>query len=158
MTSDNPLIDPLIIDNVIQEFKNSNCDYMSTDFKKHPLGFAVEVFTFQSIERAWKEAKLSSEHEHVSPYFYKNPDKFLHSAELLKNKIQGISNKLEIQFLDIDKKVFLKNSPLDFFPPFDLNSHYNSLGYSEVAWQLKIDLENLGANVHQPKNKQSYLL
>ena len=28
----------------------------------------------------------------------------------------------------------------------------------ELQTKLKIDLEKLGANVHQPKNKQSYLL
>ena len=76
ITSDNPLIDPNIIDYVITRFLNSGSDYISTDFEKYPLGFAVEVFTFQAIERAWREAKLPSEHEHVTPYFYNNPDKF----------------------------------------------------------------------------------
>ena len=76
ITSDNPLIDPNIVDYVISRFVDSDCDYMSTDFSKYPLGFTVEVFNFQSIARAWKEAKLPSEHEHVTPFLYKNPDKF----------------------------------------------------------------------------------
>ena len=79
LTSDNPLIDPKIVDNVIDKFLNSKCDYISTEYTKpltFPLGFAVEVFNFQSLEKAWKEAELPSEHEHVTPYIYKNPDKF----------------------------------------------------------------------------------
>ena len=55
ITSDNPLIDPNIVDYVISRFVDSDCDYMSTDFSKYPLGIGnVEVFNFQSILRAWK--------------------------------------------------------------------------------------------------------
>ena len=79
ITSDNPLIDPHIVDNVIDKFLDSKCDYISTEYTKpltFPLGFLVEVFNFQTLESAWKEAKLPSEHEHVTPYIYKNSDKF----------------------------------------------------------------------------------
>ena len=79
ITSDNPLIDPKIVDDVISKFVNSTCDYMATeDPKTYPLGFGVEVFNFQSIERAWKEAKLPSEREHVTPYLIKNKSLFKH--------------------------------------------------------------------------------
>ena len=35
ITSDNPLIDPNIVDYVISRFVDSDCDYMSTDFSKY---------------------------------------------------------------------------------------------------------------------------
>jgi len=77
LTSDNPLIDPLIIDNVIQEFKNSNCDYMSTDNPSlSASGFTVEIFNFESLHKSWTNASLPSEREHVTPYIYKNKTKF----------------------------------------------------------------------------------
>ena len=76
ITSDNPLIDPKIVDNIIDMFINSECDYLSTDPKTYPLGFAVEVFNFKSLEKAWKEAKLPSEREHVTPYLFKNKNLF----------------------------------------------------------------------------------
>ena len=77
ITSDNPLIDPEIVDQVIESFKISNCDYMSTEYPKtFPLGFAVEVFTFRSLEMAWNEAKLPSEREHVTPYIWGRPNLF----------------------------------------------------------------------------------
>ena len=93
LTSDNPLIDPEIVDNVIDKFLNSKCDYISTEYTKpltFPLGFAVEVFNFQSLEKAWKEAKLPSEHEHVTPYFYNNPDKF---------KIESVSQEKDLSHI-----------------------------------------------------------
>ena len=46
--------------------------------KTYPLGFAVEVFDFQSIEEAWRHAELPSECEHVTPYLIKNKDRFKH--------------------------------------------------------------------------------
>ena len=90
ITSDNPLIDPTIVDHVISRFIDSDYDYMSTLVKKSPLGFTVEVFTFKSIKKAWEEAKLPSEHEHVTPYFYNNPDKF---------KIESVSQEKDLSHI-----------------------------------------------------------
>ena len=36
----------------------------------------VEVFSFDALKRAWNEALLPSEREHVTPYIYKNYKKF----------------------------------------------------------------------------------
>ena len=63
ITSDCPLIDPTLIDRCILEFQNSDYDYISnvnklekTSWIYHlngfPLGFAVEVFTFDALERS----------------------------------------------------------------------------------------------------------
>ena len=44
-----------------------------------------------------------------------------------------VSKKLDIDFIDIDKEVFLKeNSPLKLFP-FQSRGHYNELGYEKIA-------------------------
>jgi|TARA_B100001540_G_scaffold315603_1_gene343255 spore coat polysaccharide biosynthesis protein SpsF len=77
ITSDNPLIDPNIVDEIVELFLNSECDYISSEIPKiQPLGFAVEVFNFKSLEKSWNEASLPSEREHVTPYMYKNKDLF----------------------------------------------------------------------------------
>lgn len=77
ITSDNPLIDPDLIDKCIMIFKNNNYDYVSTEHPpSFPQGFAVEVFSFNSLEIAWKNSRKWSEREHVTPYFYNNPKKF----------------------------------------------------------------------------------
>ena len=82
ITSDNPLIDYEIVDTVVKHFKLNNYDYIATDLpfktfhRTYPLGYDVEVFTFSALENAWKNAKLPSEREHVTPYFYKNKEIF----------------------------------------------------------------------------------
>ncbi|MBE9528278.1 MAG: glycosyltransferase family protein [Proteobacteria bacterium] len=75
ITADCPLIDPQIVDSVIELLLSGGHDYASLggDF---PDGLDCEAFTFETLKRAHAEAKLASEHEHVTPYIYKNPDRF----------------------------------------------------------------------------------
>ena len=73
LTSDCPLIDPILIDQVIELAQKENADYCSnTLLEKFPDGQDVEVFKFTALEEAWKYAKLNSEREHVTPYIRKN--------------------------------------------------------------------------------------
>ena len=77
ITSDNPLIDPTLVDEAIKLFKDKNYDYVTNSKpRSFQQGTEVEVFSFRALEKAWKEAKKPSEREHVTPYFYNNPDKF----------------------------------------------------------------------------------
>lgn len=81
VTSDCPLIDPFIIDKMIDYFieekNDSNIDYLSnTLIETFPRGFDVEVFTFKSLEQAYNHATYDYEKEHVTPYIYINKDKF----------------------------------------------------------------------------------
>ena len=78
ITSDCPLIDPEIIDDLVQKFLNSDCDFISPGFPRtYPQGSAdIEVFSFQSLEKMWLEAKKPSDREHVCTYIYNNPEKF----------------------------------------------------------------------------------
>lgn len=81
ITSDCPLIDPQIIDDMVNEFlklrKNENLDYLSNKVKMtFPRGLDVEVFTFDALEKTFLEATQKFEKEHVTPYIYLNPNKF----------------------------------------------------------------------------------
>ena len=77
ITADCPLIDPVIVDSVIEQFEKSKVDYISNVHPRtFPDGCDVEVFSFTAIENAWKNATLPSEREHVTPYIWKNPEKF----------------------------------------------------------------------------------
>jgi len=69
VTSDCPLIDSEIVDSVIACAKVNDVDYCSNGLIiNFPDGQDVEVFKFSVLELAWKEAKLKSEREHVTPY------------------------------------------------------------------------------------------
>ena len=73
LTSDCPLIDPEIIDLTIKACIEGGYDYASnTLIPTYPDGMDTEVFKLSALERAWKEARLLSEHEHVTPYIKNN--------------------------------------------------------------------------------------
>ncbi len=79
ITGDCPLVCPAITDGVIKVFleNKGSYDYVSNNrIPSYPEGLDTEVFTFEALERACKEAKLVSEREHVTPYITKNEDLF----------------------------------------------------------------------------------
>ena len=77
ITGDCPFIDPTIIDAVISLFENSNVDYISTNHPAtFPDGYDVEVFSSDAMEKAWKEATIPSDREHVTPYIWRNDTLF----------------------------------------------------------------------------------
>jgi spore coat polysaccharide biosynthesis protein SpsF len=79
VTSDCPVIDPYIIDAMLTQFINEDhIDYLSNSIRRtFPRGLDAEIFTFSALEKTYNEAKLDYEHEHVTPYIYNNPDKFI---------------------------------------------------------------------------------
>lgn len=78
ITADCPLIDPEVVDNLIKQFENGSYDYISNNIEPtYPNGIDVEVFSFEALRKSWKEARMASEREHVTPYIKKNPDIFL---------------------------------------------------------------------------------
>ena len=77
--SDCPLIDPVVIDKVLQYYiENSyKFDFVSNLHPAtYPDGNDVEVMSMTALECAWKEATKPLEREHTTPYFWENPDKF----------------------------------------------------------------------------------
>ena len=75
VTSDCPLLDPKLVDDVITYAQNHDYDYVSNGLIEHfPDGQDVEVFKFSALELALKNAKLTSELEHVTPYIINNSD------------------------------------------------------------------------------------
>jgi len=87
ITADCPMIDPLIVDRAIKNFlqakesKEPSYDYLGLD-RSFPDGLDTEVFSFEALERAFTEAVLPSEREHVTPYIWKNKMSFrVHSMK-----------------------------------------------------------------------------
>lgn len=75
VTSDCPLIDPVIIDATIAFAQLNDADYCANIFVEHfPDGQDVEVFKFSCLEEAWKNTTLKSDREHVTPYIRNNTD------------------------------------------------------------------------------------
>jgi spore coat polysaccharide biosynthesis protein SpsF (cytidylyltransferase family) len=76
VTGDCPVIDPIVIDEVITAFENGNYDYTSNTLEPtYPDGMDIEVCKFEALEYAYNNATFKSDREHVTLYI-KNSDKF----------------------------------------------------------------------------------
>lgn len=77
VTSDCPLIDPTVIDKVIDYYKHNTYDYVSNVMQRtYPRGMDTEVFSMSALERAFREAKELPEREHVTLYLERHPELF----------------------------------------------------------------------------------
>ena len=73
ITGDCPLVDPMLVDQVIDKFKNDSVDYCSnTNPPTYPDGLDVEVFTFEALKKSSFMTTKSSDLEHVTPYLKKS--------------------------------------------------------------------------------------
>ncbi|MEK7295472.1 MAG: aminotransferase class III-fold pyridoxal phosphate-dependent enzyme [Actinomycetota bacterium] len=69
ITGDCPLIDPTIVDEVVNMFIESGVDYASnTSPPTYPDGLDTEVFTLSSLAIAHAEATTPTQREHVTPF------------------------------------------------------------------------------------------
>jgi len=77
ITSDCPCIDADITDLTIDDHISKMADYTANSLiRTYPHGLDVEVFNFNAIEKAYKNATKDYEKEHVTPYINKNPQIF----------------------------------------------------------------------------------
>lgn len=75
VTSDCPLYDGSLLKDML-EYRGDE-DYLSNVIERRfPRGLDTEIFNFDVLEKAHKEASQKFEREHVTPYIYQNPDKF----------------------------------------------------------------------------------
>lgn len=82
ITGDCPLISPRLIDYAVEKYIESDVSYLTISIgeekeKAYPRGFDVEVASFSALTAAAKNADKKYEREHVMPYLYTNPEKFV---------------------------------------------------------------------------------
>ena len=75
ITADCPVIDPELIDNVVNTLLDGEYDFVCNRLpppwtRTYPIGLDVEACTFKVLAKAWKEAKEPQQREHAMPYFY----------------------------------------------------------------------------------------
>lgn len=108
ITADCPLIDPIIIDKVIDLFRTENADYASNtvppDTSMWPDGSDIEVFSANSLELANNQAVLAEEREHVTFFFWKNSTNKFKTSQL-KNKFNWSGYRFTIDYKE-DFEVF----------------------------------------------------
>ncbi|RDY23314.1 acylneuraminate cytidylyltransferase [Romboutsia maritimum] len=79
ITSDCPLIDPNIIDNLVKYYLENSYDIVTNavaDLSKrtYPRGLDTEVFSFKMLRLANENANKTYQREHVTPYIYEHAE------------------------------------------------------------------------------------
>lgn len=81
VTSDCPLIDVDIVDDMIEYFNKKNLPFLQPQYSKRgehghsggfPDGTNPQIFTFETLENAYKNASTAYDCEHVCPYMIRN--------------------------------------------------------------------------------------
>ena len=74
ITADNPLIDPTLVDEVIDICKKTGCDYASNMLHpSYPIGYLVEALTLDTLCKLNDTQKDPNSREHVTPHIRNNP-------------------------------------------------------------------------------------
>lgn len=77
ITADDPFKDPKVIDAVVKQLIDNNLDFSFNNFPPtFPEGLDTEVFTYEAIKKAMESNTTDFEKEHVTQYFYHNPNDF----------------------------------------------------------------------------------
>ncbi len=136
ITADCPLVDPDLIDSLIEKYFNSGSDYATNTLPPtYPDGLDIEVFSFQSLERAYNEAKEPNEREHVTPYIRFSGQFSIHN---ILNKIDYSDRRWTVDEVDDFEVV---SNIFQYFHP-DIYFDWNNI----------IKIENLQPEMFQ-KNK-----
>lgn len=160
ITADCPLMDPSVIDQVISFHLEKQCDYTSNTLKDtYPDGEDVEVINLSALEKAWEEARLLSEREHVTPYIRKNQGVFslgsVENSQNVSDQRWTLDNPEDYEFIKtvyrhfyaMDKPEFGMNDVLSLLRSDEkvglLNSHIKrNEGYSKSLREDKEILLN----------------
>lgn len=78
LTADCPLADPVLIDATLDLHLAQGADYSANTPAKrmYPKGLDIEVVRAPLLLQAARDADTPYEREHVTPHFYRNPDRF----------------------------------------------------------------------------------
>jgi spore coat polysaccharide biosynthesis protein SpsF len=77
VTADCPLVSPKFIDTAVCNIIRNKFDYVSARSPRtFPRGLTGGVFTFESFEEVESLSEEPRQREHVTPYYYENPDEF----------------------------------------------------------------------------------
>lgn len=99
LTADCPVIDPNNIDRLLNIYLGGKYDFISNSLDPYswPDGMDVEIFSFKNLEKAWREAKLPSHREHVTFYFWQNPEIFRIYYDKNEKNLSGYRLTLDYQ-------------------------------------------------------------
>jgi len=117
ITGDCPLIDPKLITKMLVFFQHNKYDFVSNNINPtFPDGLDASIFSFKTLQKAWKKANLQSEREHVVPYITKNKKLFkifsYENSENFSNYRWTVDEKNDLNFV---RKIYCLMKPQQIF-------------------------------------------
>jgi spore coat polysaccharide biosynthesis protein SpsF len=144
LTGDCPLIDPRVVDHLVDEYLTNGADYCANVLKRtYPAGMDTQVFSYAVLEKVAALTEDPSDREHVSLYIYNHPELFS-----LQNVESDLPNYMVDWRLVVDtaedfeliSRIFENNYPAN--PTFDL---------ADIRRTLEIHSDWLNLNRHLVK-------
>lgn len=77
LTADCPLLDPDVSARVLQALAGGAAYASNVHPPTFPDGLDTEAITMKALDTAWREATLRSDREHVTPFIWRQPDRFI---------------------------------------------------------------------------------
>lgn len=145
-TCDCPMLDPNIIDDMINQYKNINQNYYFMNYKYQgnegfPDGFDAEIFTKKILDEAWNNVTSKSDKEHVTPYMRRNYGKEKYSV-ILSKSYEGLDlNKLHLSLDTKEDYEVIKNIFNNLYPHNPDFSIYDVLEYLNKTPHILINME-----------------
>jgi len=140
VTSDCPLIDGELIDEIIDITIEGDYDYGSNTLEEtYPDGQDIEVMKFKTLEKAWIYASKKIEREHVTPYIKKNSD--FYNLKMFKSISVICHNNFSKVRMTVDE-----------INDFDaISILIDNLGY-DCNWQKYANFINSNSNLFSNQN------
>lgn len=123
LTGDCPLIDPAIVERVIDQYKALGADYVSNVLKRsYPIGMDTQVFATSILADVARRTSDPADREHVSLFIYRHPELY----SLANVEADSFSHRPELRLtldtaedLEVIRKIFLALLPRG--PSFSLH-------------------------------------
>lgn len=151
LTGDCPLADPDLIDELITFYHNGEFDYASNTIQpSFPDGLDAEILSYDALEKAWKNSKLSSEREHVTLYHRNHPSEF---------RLGNFQSKKNLSFLrwTVDEVKDLELIRIIYENLYPLNANFTTddiLSFLERNPELKTMNKQYERNEGLKKSRQ----
>ena len=100
ITADDPILEPTLIDTIIEECKKEKLDYASNVLERSfPLGYTnCEVFTFDVLSKLYHEQKDPASLEHVTYHIKQNQKLFKIKSIVAPNGLERGDWRLTIDY------------------------------------------------------------
>lgn len=151
LTGDNPIIDPLIIDYMVEYYKKNDYDFitnnglMNLDNHLVPLGMDISIFKRQDLINISYTTKDNEDREHPTLYFYrKGKEKFkIKNVPIPKNWVNKNNYRLT---LDTEEDFYVISKICTYFKnnisSFSLEDVYSYLEDNPEIGKFNNDIQH----------------